>query len=272
MHKSGTSLVAAILRALGVHTGARRERNEEASFFLHLNDWLLAQSAARWDNPVPIDFMLANRDLLNSLVVPYLRISWKSPRALSYWGFRGLRLGAGTELQWGWKDPRNTFTLPLWLRLFPNAKVISVVRHGLDVASSLKARNDAQIEESKRHWAGLRRIYRVRAKRGGFSYSHRCATLSGSLGLWGLYAERIHSNSVSLGSSGLLVRYEELTSDPRAAIGSICRFLGIEPSECRLASAASLVRPAHATNPARASESARVAQDIAALLTRFGYE
>ena len=25
---------------------------------------------------------------------------------------------------WGWKDPRNSITLPLWLRLYPEAKII----------------------------------------------------------------------------------------------------------------------------------------------------
>ena len=38
---------------------------------------------------------------------------------------------------WGWKDPRNVFTLPLWLRVFPEAKIIYIVRNGVDVAASL---------------------------------------------------------------------------------------------------------------------------------------
>jgi hypothetical protein len=41
---------------------------------------------------------------------------------------------------WGWKDPRNTLTLGLWLRVFPDARVVHVVRHGIDVALSLERR------------------------------------------------------------------------------------------------------------------------------------
>ncbi len=30
---------------------------------------------------------------------------------------------------WGWKDPRNTFTLPMWLSIFPKARVLHVLRN-----------------------------------------------------------------------------------------------------------------------------------------------
>ncbi|MBW1793701.1 MAG: sulfotransferase [Deltaproteobacteria bacterium] len=38
---------------------------------------------------------------------------------------------------WGWKDPRTTLTLPLWLKLFPKARIIHVIRNGIDSALSL---------------------------------------------------------------------------------------------------------------------------------------
>ncbi len=47
---------------------------------------------------------------------------------------------------WGWKDPRNTFTLPMWLKVFPNAKVIHVLRDKESVARSLMKRNQVKGE------------------------------------------------------------------------------------------------------------------------------
>ena len=46
----------------------------------------------------------------------------------------------------GWKDPRNTFTLDLWLKLFPNAKIINIMRHPLDVSQSLLVRQNKLLE------------------------------------------------------------------------------------------------------------------------------
>src|SRR5213078_1316124 len=48
---------------------------------------------------------------------------------------------------WGWKDPRTVFTLPLWLQLFPKAKIINIVRNGVDVASSLSVREQKMLDE-----------------------------------------------------------------------------------------------------------------------------
>ena len=43
---------------------------------------------------------------------------------------------------WGWKDPRNTFTLKIWLKIFPQAKVLNIERHPLDTSLSLLNRQN----------------------------------------------------------------------------------------------------------------------------------
>ena len=47
---------------------------------------------------------------------------------------------------WGWKDPRNTFTLDRWMDLFPKARIVHVIRNGMDVALSLNMRNKVEGE------------------------------------------------------------------------------------------------------------------------------
>ena len=39
---------------------------------------------------------------------------------------------------WGWKDPRNSLTLPFWQDLLPGLKTLIMVRNPLEVAHSMK--------------------------------------------------------------------------------------------------------------------------------------
>ena len=40
---------------------------------------------------------------------------------------------------WGQKDPRNSITADAWLALFPNARLINIVRDPMDVLGTLPA-------------------------------------------------------------------------------------------------------------------------------------
>ena len=54
--------------------------------------------------------------------------------------------------RWGWKDPRNSLTLPFWLRLIPNLKVIICLRNPLEVARSLSVRNGTSLAFGLNLW------------------------------------------------------------------------------------------------------------------------
>jgi len=41
---------------------------------------------------------------------------------------------------WRWKNSRNTFTIDIWIKVFPNAKLIHMYRNLIDVAESLRKR------------------------------------------------------------------------------------------------------------------------------------
>ena len=157
MHRSGTSLLARLLREAGLFLGWRLQPDhDEAKFFQGLNNWAMYQATADWDAPGRIDDLLDNARA-RAAAVDYLRLSVNSPRALEFLGpgrylrTRGLdRLDAA----WGFKDPRSTFTLPLWLDVFPDARVLHVTRHGVDVAQSLRVREE---EFLTRRLASVRR-------------------------------------------------------------------------------------------------------------------
>lgn len=40
------------------------------------------------------------------------------------------------DIPWGWKDPKNSFTIDLWKEIFPNAKVLHIYRNPIDSISS----------------------------------------------------------------------------------------------------------------------------------------
>ena len=53
---------------------------------------------------------------------------------------------------WGWKDPRNSLTLPFWQDLLPGLKTLIVVRNPLEVAYSMRERNGTSFSLGLRLW------------------------------------------------------------------------------------------------------------------------
>ena len=53
---------------------------------------------------------------------------------------------------WGWKDPRNSLTLPFWQNLLPGMKTLIMVRNPLEVAYSMKERNGTSYAFGLRLW------------------------------------------------------------------------------------------------------------------------
>lgn len=134
MHRSGTSMVTNLLRLCGLHLGAETDMIPpgadnpegfwESGKFRELNDEILAALSGKYDAP------------------PRLPKGWEGREELSH--LREKAEAALRELavegHWGWKDPRNSLTLPFWLSLLPQMKVIICVRNPLEVALSERRR------------------------------------------------------------------------------------------------------------------------------------
>src|SRR5919198_4127558 len=134
MHRSGTSMVARILHECGVYLGPlddllppgkdNFEGFWENTRFVELNDDLLTALGGAWDMPprdgpdgsVPDDVRRRAEELVAELAA-------REP--------------------WGWKDPRNSLTLPFWQRLLPDLKVVVCLRHPVEVARSLATRGSS---------------------------------------------------------------------------------------------------------------------------------
>ena len=238
MHRSGTGVLSRTLEELGLFVGklkGRTSENNEARLFRLCNTWLMRQSGSTWDHPEPIDYLLDNAQM-RALAASYVAYLISTPRAISYLGWRRylqLRTPANLEIPWGWKDPRSTYTLPVWLDLFPDAKVIHIYRNGVDVARSLRDRAIVQMVELRgwleRHGHSVgfhRRSFRVFS-----SISLRCLALEEGFALWEGYTRRADQNLADLPTSrALALRYEDFLLDPVTLVQALCEFCEIEPN------------------------------------------
>src|SRR3954469_18425300 len=231
MHRSGTSLIARLLDELGLFQGAELQEDHESVYFLEVNDLLLKRIGASWDNPAPARDFLKDPKALD-LTARCVRADILSRKATGYLGGSRFKAGGIERLDrpWGWKDPRTVFTLPLWLRLFPAAKLVYIVRNGVDVASSLRVREQRELARRIEEYPAKARQITSHSmlERAGFKGSARCLTLTGGFGLWEEYVAEAERALASLPNERMVINYERFLADPRdpneglAALASFC--------------------------------------------------
>ena len=223
MHRSGTTLMVRVLEKMGLFMGHDQDPNAEARFFLRINERLLGFAGARWDQPEAMLRLLEDEALCERLGAwledrmtgPETRLFMRKSGWLRYRDVRRY------PKPWGWKDPRNTLTLPLWRRLFPSARVIHVVRHGAAVAASLRAREDRLRRETLERFP----------ERGAWRLtSALCLDPVRGLNLWGQYLDAAAAALAGVPESlRVVVRYEDLLTMPEAVLARLAAFLGAHP-------------------------------------------
>lgn len=223
MHRSGTRLLVEILAKLGVFMGADRQADSESVVFLLINEGILHQCGAFWSEPMSAHFMLAQPDIVE-------QVAASARQALAtqfekYAGPSGWHLEAGAKAlpEFGWKDPRSTFTLPVWRQVFPSLRAIHIVRHGVDVAASL-ARRHAEALRAATGESVPSALTVIRDHALGVLSSRRGWTLAEALTMWEQYVEKARQESAALGERALEVRYEDLLTQPERVIPALAQF------------------------------------------------
>jgi hypothetical protein len=153
MHRSGTSLVARVLNLVGVDLGSEEGLLEsapdnpagywESSDILDINEAIFTTFGGRWDN------------------LPEMPDGWLASSKLAPLRKRArdvMRERFGESKLWGWKDPRNSITLPFWQEIVRGMHYVICIRNPVDVAESLSARGDGRsgrehVEDWLRHTA-----------------------------------------------------------------------------------------------------------------------
>jgi hypothetical protein len=145
MHRSGTSLVASVLREAGLDIGLKdsdprlglgqpRGHFEDPDFY-DLHEAILAASGR---NCFTADGAATGE------IAPVFETQ-----------ARALIAARADRPFWGWKDPRTCLFLDLWDRLLPQARYLFLYRHPVDVALSLWRRN-TDLELRQDPWLAFR--------------------------------------------------------------------------------------------------------------------
>jgi len=268
MHRSGTRLLVEILDKLGVFMGADRQADSESVAFMLINEGILHQCGALWSEPMSAHFLLAQPDAAERLAV--MARDALVAQLETYAGPSGRLLESGQKARppFGWKDPRNTFTLPVWKHVFPKLRAIHIVRHGVDVAASLARRHgDALRAATGEPNPSALTVIRDHAL--GVLSSRRGWTLAEALTMWEQYVEKGRQESAALGERALEIRYEELLTRPAEIIPTIASFCGVEAP----AQGASLggLEPSRAFAFRRHPQLVEFAGSARAALARYGY-
>jgi hypothetical protein len=273
MHRSGTSMLGRVLEDIGLFAGARKDENNEALFFQEINTWLLGQCGARWDVPAASSYLWKHEKGL-PWIESYIRNLLGSPRSIQFLGLQRYFAGGMKSLNspWGWKDPRNTFTLPMWLRIFPQAKVISIERHGVDVAQSLRVREKRNLDQATNKFVRYRPLVFLRPKGGGFVESPRCVFLDGGFSLWQEYTAQARAMIEQLPAErSLALRYEDVLENPSEHLRVSADFCGLEVSDQRLREVVAGIKADRANPYASDPELRQFALDHSAELQERGY-
>ena len=197
MHRSGSSLTSGLLEALGVDMGERLMAESRANpvgyfedkAFLRLNRQILHAAGGTWYDPPPPDAIRAQHEPFRAEVEALVR------------GRPGL---------WGWKDPRTSLTLEVYLGHLSSPHVVVTHRDPEAIAQSLVKRGDMQHEEA----LALAALYEARID----------ALLEAHPEL-----PRLHAS------------YEAITRRPEGWIEEAIRFLDLKPTPQQREAALSLV-------------------------------
>jgi O-antigen biosynthesis protein len=146
MHRSGTSMVARMLNLCGVELGNEKDLRPAAGDnpdgfweninFIGINEKILSKLGASWDYP------------------PILESGWETSSMFDECRQEAVSLinFMSSHPFWGWKDPRTSLTLPFWMELIPDLKMIICLRNPTEVAHSLAHRNNFSYKFSMDLW------------------------------------------------------------------------------------------------------------------------
>jgi len=224
MHRSGTSMVTRLLNLTGLSLGPEgdllpaTEENPhgywESRSLMVVNDFILQHFGGGWD------------------LLPELPEGWhQDPQLAPQMRQARALLGAfGRQQAWGWKDPRNSVTLPFWQALLPGMATVLCLRNPLEVAASLTKRGSSSMAFSMNLWLG-------------YNLAVMAATTP---------------------ETRIVTHYDSYFTDPERELRRVCGRLGLEPSDeaVREACATTDLSLRHARATAAHLEVIKAPQDV----------
>lgn len=219
MHRSGTSLVSNLIESQGVFMGDKKQGDHEPVFFLDINENIFKLINASWDTPD--NFAYAN-NFFSSNINKFIYYQLRSRDAIKYFGFLNYLKNHNFHkipYHWGWKDPRNTFTITYWHQLFPNAKIVHVYRNPVDVANSLRKRQTKFMER----FVSNKNFEKYAIKNNFMGTSYKCLQLNEGFALWEKYVQKAFNTNIEM----FHLKYEDLLAAPEENISDLLNFISV---------------------------------------------
>ncbi len=247
MHRSGTTLLVRLLMSMGIYMGRKLLENVESIYFQRLNRGIFSNAGARWSVVDPLlqamrtqEFVTKQaEEIKRTLSIPRLPLR-RGVGIAEYFGYDPINISRPVPHRWGWKDPRSTITFPVWLRVFPRARFIHIIRNGIDVAISINRRAVQRSQDWKR-------------KLFPKDYSPAALDLEYCFRLWEDYVSFALDHRYLIPEDQYFeLRYEALLESPVHQLRAVLEFIGYPfEVEC-LRQACEIVNPARLDNSAYA--------------------
>jgi hypothetical protein len=183
---SGTRLVAQLLQNMGIFMGDYLNEAEDALAFMQIYEGYI------------------NNYLMG--VANYQQLADELLRAMIYH-----RKNCSANSQWGWKNPRSIYLLPILDCLIPNLRFIHVVRDGLAISTS-----DNQMQLEKHGLSILQNDMQTLPKK------------QQSLLLWSIVNNAAADYGKLMGDRYFLVRYEDVCENPNKVFSTLAHSLGLQ--------------------------------------------
>jgi hypothetical protein len=200
MHRSGTSMVGGVLARLGVNMGEQFREDRlssnplgfyEDADFLNLNIKILREAGGSWENPPGLENILLQK---SKFEVDIEKLIKDKPHL------------------WGWKDPRTSLTIRLYLPYLHNVYFIVCHRSPEEVANSLYKRSRMSFDKSMQ----LYEIYEREIEK--------------------FFKDHPDLKKIELD-------YKNVTIDPRGTVDEIIRHLDIEVNKKQYEKAIEFILP-----------------------------
>jgi hypothetical protein len=230
-HRSGTTATARALEMLGLQIGQRLDSHRESKELQRLHESYLRECSASWYDPARFLEKMRTTEGVDDCA-EYLRGNLKK-RFGRIFAYRGnvegfwLRLRLWLGAAWGWKEPRTTLFAPAWLRLYPEATVVHVVRDPRLVAESICRRELAFRATGDAPQAGLDDI--------DYCMGLACAYVEAGESIRHL-TDRYRQ-----------VHFEDLQTDPAGRLPGLADFCGLSISDEQLTRSAATIKPPRPT-------------------------
>ena len=270
MHRSGTTMITKMLENLGLFVGAEKEVNNEALFFWHINNWIFNLHTATPEKPYNLRY---SNPACRKVILESLEHFVQSGKRKQYLGkkasaFKNIK---DVDFPYGWKDPKNTFTIDFWSSVFPNPKVIHIYRNPIDSVSSYIERDLAL--KNKFEWNWKKKLKRDFLISKDFHQNFPLTSIEEGYNLW----EQYLSTALSLKNKYadyIEIKYEDFLEKPLENLQQLAAFAGLTPTNENLQKEISTIKSERAYAFLNNKEYLQIYQQLKnkPLMQQLGYD